>query len=138
MAAYRQSKIACGLFGLELSRRSAAAGWGITSTISHPGVAPTSLLAARPEIGRSDDTTAVKMIRWLSAHGLLIGTVTSARLPALMAVTTGEDGGFYGPQWPGNAGGPPGQQALWPSLRSAEDAARLWEVSEQLTGVTYG
>ena len=53
MAAYRQSKIACGLFGLELSRRSAAAGWGITSNISHPGVAPTSLLAARPELGRA-------------------------------------------------------------------------------------
>lgn len=39
MAAYRQSKIACGLFGLELSRRSAAAGWGVTSNVSHPGVA---------------------------------------------------------------------------------------------------
>ena len=31
MAAYRQSKIAFGLFGLELQRRSAAHGWGITS-----------------------------------------------------------------------------------------------------------
>ncbi len=89
MAAYRQSKIACGLFGLELSRRSAAAGWGITSNLSHPGVAPTSLLAARPELGRADDTTGVKVIRWLSAHGLLVGTVESARLPALMAATTG-------------------------------------------------
>jgi NAD(P)-dependent dehydrogenase (short-subunit alcohol dehydrogenase family) len=45
MAAYRQSKIAFGLFGLELHRRSVAEGWGITSTLSHPGVAPTSLLA---------------------------------------------------------------------------------------------
>ncbi|MCF6379515.1 SDR family oxidoreductase [Nocardioides KLBMP 9356] len=137
MAAYRQSKIACGLFGLELSRRSAAAGWGITSNVSHPGVAPTSLLAARPEIGRSDDTTAVRMIRWLSAHGLLVGTVESAKLPALVAVTTGDDGGFYGPQWPGNAGGPPGRQSLWPALDRPEDAARLWDLSEELTGVAY-
>ncbi len=138
MAAYRQSKIACGLFGIELSRRSATHGWGISSNVAHPGVAPTSLLAARPEVGRADDTTSVKVIRWLSAHGLLVGTVESARLPALMAATSGEDGGFYGPQWPGNAGGPPGPQELWPPLRDTEDAARLWETSEELTGVRFG
>lgn len=40
MAAYWQSKIAVALFGLELSRRSRAAGWGISSAIAHPGVAP--------------------------------------------------------------------------------------------------
>jgi NAD(P)-dependent dehydrogenase (short-subunit alcohol dehydrogenase family) len=138
MAAYRQSKIACGLFGLELSRRSAAAGWGVTSTVSHPGVAPTSLLAARPELGRSRDTVGVRVIRWLSAHGIFAGTVETAKLPALLAVTTGEDGGFYGPQWPGNAGGPPGPQDLWAPLRRDADAARLWEVSEELTGVRFG
>lgn len=138
MAAYRQSKIACALFGLELSRRSAAAGWGVTSNVAHPGVAPTSLLAARPEVGRTGDTTSVKVIRWLSARGLLVGTVETARLPALMAVTTGDDGGFYGPQWPGSAGGPPGPQALWSPMRRDEDAARLWEESERLTGVTFG
>ena len=137
MAAYRQSKIACGLFGLELSRRSAVAGWGVTSNVSHPGVAPTSLLAARPEVGRGKDTTEVRVIRWLSARGILAGTVETAKLPALLAVTTGEDGGFYGPQWPGNAGGPPGPQELWAPLRRDADAARLWEVSEELTGVTF-
>ena len=31
-------------------------GWGITSNLSHPGVAPTNLLAARPELGRTQDT----------------------------------------------------------------------------------
>ena len=109
MRSYQQSKLACGLFGLELSRRSRAGGWGITSTISHPGVAPTSLLAARPEVGRIEDTTEVRTIRWLSARGLIVGTVESATLPALMAATSpgAIDGGFYGPQWPGNAGGPP-------------------------------
>ena len=52
MRAYAQSKIAFGLFGLELDRRSQAHGWGITSNLAHPGVAPTNLLAARPELGR--------------------------------------------------------------------------------------
>jgi NAD(P)-dependent dehydrogenase (short-subunit alcohol dehydrogenase family) len=138
MPAYRQSKIAVGLFGLELSRRSKAAGWGITSNISHPGVAPTSLLAARPEVGRAEDTRGVRMIRWLSARRLFVGTVDSATLPALMAAAAPEarDAGFYGPQWPGNAGGPPGEQKLWAPLRSAEEASRVWAVSQTLTGIT--
>lgn len=33
--AYSQSKIAFGLFGLELDRRSRAGGWGITSNLRH-------------------------------------------------------------------------------------------------------
>ncbi|MEW5808894.1 MAG: SDR family oxidoreductase [Actinomycetota bacterium] len=137
MAAYRQSKIAVGLFGLELARRSAAAGWGITSTIAHPGVAPTSLLGSRPELGRTRDTTEVRLIRWLSARGLLVGTAESAAQPALMAATSTADGTFYGPQWPGNAGGPPGEQSLWKPLRDNAAAERLWSVSEELTGVTF-
>lgn len=138
MAAYRQSKIALGLFGLELSRRSTAAGWGITSNIAHPGVAPTSLLAARPEVGRAKDTAGVRIIRWLSARGLLVGTVDSAQLPALSAATSPKaEGGFYGPQWPGNAGGPPGAQKLWRPLTDNESAQRLWALSQELTGVTF-
>lgn len=139
MRAYRQSKIACGLFGLALGARSEAGGWGITSNISHPGVAPTSLLATRPELGRVKDTRQVRVIRWLSARGLLAGTVETAKLPALMAATSpdAKGGGFYGPQWPGRVGGPPGEQRPWRPLRSTEDAARLWAASEQLTGVSF-
>jgi NAD(P)-dependent dehydrogenase (short-subunit alcohol dehydrogenase family) len=139
MRAYRQSKIAFGLFGLELDRRSSAAGWGLTSNLSHPGVAPTSLLAARSELGRTEDTASVRVIRWLSARGLIAGTVDSAKLPALMAATSpvAEDVMLYGPQWPGNVGGPPGPQQLWAPLRSTENASRIWTVSEQLTGVTF-
>ncbi|OBJ39769.1 short-chain dehydrogenase [Mycolicibacterium mucogenicum] len=139
MSAYRQSKIGVGLFGLELSRRSSAANWGITSNISHPGVAPTSLLAARSEVGRAEDTVGVRMIRRLSTRGIIVGTVDSATLPALMAATSAEakDGAFYGPQWPGNLGGPPGEQHPWAPLRSVDDASRMWSVSEELTGVTF-
>ncbi|WP_020100362.1 SDR family oxidoreductase [Mycobacterium sp. 360MFTsu5.1] len=139
MSAYRQSKIAVGLFGLELSRRSDAANWGISSNISHPGVAPTSLLAARPEVGRAEDTVGVRMIRWLSARGIIVGTVASAELPALMAATSAEanDVAFYGPQWPGNLGGPPGVEKLWAPLRSAPDASQIWSVSEKLTGTIF-
>lgn len=138
MRAYGQSKVALGLFGLELDRRSRAHGWGITSNLAHPGVAPTSLLAARPEIGRSGDTSEVRVIRWLSARGVLVGTPASAALPALLAATVpdAEAHAFFGPTGPGNLGGAPGRQRLYPPLRSAEDAARLWALSERLLAPT--
>lgn len=135
MKAYSQSKIAVGLFGLELDRRSRAEGWGITSNLSHPGVAPTNLLAARPEIGRTTDTLSVRMIRWLSARGILLGTPETAALPALLAATSPDavGGRMYGPSGPGQLGGAPAEQPLYRSLAGAEDAARLWEISESLT-----
>ncbi|MER5890963.1 SDR family oxidoreductase [Streptomyces sp. NPDC001941] len=137
MSSYSQSKIALGLFGLELDRRSRAEGWGITSNLSHPGVAPTSLLAARPEVGRAKDTLGVRLIRFLSARGVVVGTVESAKLPALYAAASpaARGGAFYGPSGPGNMGGAPAEQKLYSRLTSTEEARRVWEVSEQLTGV---
>ncbi len=139
MAAYRQSKIAFGLFGLELDRRSEAEGWGISSNLSHPGIAPTSLLSARSEIGRSSDTTAVRAIRWMSARGILVGTPESAASPALMAAVDphAQRAALYGPMGPGRVGGAPGIQRMFAPLESAEDARRMWELSEQLTAVAY-
>ncbi|GAA1005894.1 short chain dehydrogenase [Acrocarpospora pleiomorpha] len=133
--AYSQSKIAFGLFGLELDRRSRTNGWGITSNLSHPGVAPTSLLAARPELGRSTDTPQVRLIRALSARGILLGTVETAALPALLAATAPDARGsaLYGPTGPGNLGGPPAEHRTYSPLRSTEDASRIWQISEQLT-----
>ncbi|WP_210603108.1 SDR family oxidoreductase [Brevibacterium oceani] len=133
--AYSQSKIALGLFGLELDRRSREAGWGITSNLSHPGVAPTNLLAARPEVGRTRQTPLRRVITTLSARGILFGTVETAQLPALMAATSPEAAGgtFYGPTGFRHLGGPPGRQSLYSRLRSPEEAARVWSVSERLT-----
>ncbi|MFE1664461.1 SDR family oxidoreductase [Microbacterium sp. P02] len=137
MQAYAQSKIAFGLFGLELDRRSRTEGWGITSNLSHPGVAPTSLLAARPELQRDGDTPQVRVIRWLSARGILVGTVDTAALPALAAATApdAQGGTLYGPNGPGHIGGSPAQQDLYRPLRDVDDAARLWQLSETLSGV---
>ncbi len=137
MNAYRHSKIAYGLFGVELGRRSAAGGWGITSVLSHPGVAPTSLLSARPEVGRAGDTPSVRVIRWLSRRGLLVGTPETAALPALLAATAAAPtpGMMFGPTGPGRVGGVPGEHPLFARLRDEADAARMWALSESLTGV---
>jgi len=135
--AYSQSKIAFGLFALELQRRSAQHGWGITSNLSHPGIAPTNLLATQETLGRAKPATGRGLIGALSRRGILLGTAESAGLPALLAATTGEPGTFYGPSGVGHLGGPPAEQKLYSRLRSTEDAARIWAASEELTGVAF-
>ncbi|MDD7939491.1 SDR family oxidoreductase [Actinomycetospora lutea] len=136
--AYAQSKIAFGLFALELDRRSRAGGWGITSNLSHPGVVPTNLLAARPEVGRAQDMPRIRLIRALSRWGLL-GTVETALLPALHAAVSPDarGGRLYGPDGFGNLRGAPAEQRLYRPLRSTEDAERIWDVSVRLAGVSF-
>lgn len=140
MRAYSQSKIAFGLFGLELERRSRAQGWGISSMISHPGVAPTNLLAAQPELGRDVQTNGRRFIDALSRRGVLFGTAETAGFPALHAATSADavGGGFYGPRGLGHLGGAPGPQRLYSRLRDDRAAERIWKVSEELTGVPFG
>ena len=137
MRAYRTSKIAFGLFGLELDRRSRAAGWGITSNLSHPGVVPTGLLSARPELGRDEDTLGVRFIRAMSRRGLLFGTVETACEPALYAATSPQASGgrLYGPSGFQHLRGAPAEQTMYRPLRDEEDARRVWALTEELTGV---
>ncbi|GAA5124538.1 SDR family oxidoreductase [Alloalcanivorax gelatiniphagus] len=139
MKAYRQSKIAFGLFGLELDRRSEALGWGITSNLSHPGIAPTSLLSARPELGRERDTVGVRLIRALSRRGVLAGTARTAGLPALLAATSpeAEGGRLYGPRGFQHMSGAPAEQQMYKPLRDETEAERVWSASERLIGVTF-
>lgn len=135
---YSASKIALGLFARELDRRSTDGGWGVRSVVSHPGVAPSNLLAARPEIGRTTDVPAVRAIRWMSRHGILLGTVRSAAQPALLAATTTDPRSdvLYGPRGPMNLGGTPTTHALYRPLRDLDEARRVWDESQRLVGVT--
>ena len=136
MKAYSQSKIAVALFARELDARSRAAGWGISSNLSHPGISPTNLLAAQPGMGRGRETGGRRMIRVLSRLGIA-GTVESAALPAVMAATDPASQGdqFYGPKR--TIGGPPARQALWTPMQRMDDARRLLEESERLVGVRF-
>lgn len=133
MGSYSSSKIATGLLGMHLHRLSEANGWGVTSNLSHPGVSPTNLLSAQPGLGRTDDTTEVKVIRVLSRIGIA-GTPQSAALPAVLAATSSEakGGHLYGPKGPGHIGGRPAEQKLYSRITSEADARRMWELSEQL------
>lgn len=137
--AYSQSKIANLMFGLELDRRSRAAGWGISSNASHPGVTPTNLLKAQPHMGRSRDTMGFRMVKVFSQLGLLNRTAEQGMLPALYASTNplAEGGKFYGPSGFLHLSGTPAEQKVYRPARDADEAARLWDVSEELVGIQF-
>jgi len=137
--AYGQSKVANLMFALELNRRSEASGWGITSNASHPGVTPTNLLAAQPHLGRSRDTTAVRMVRLLGRIGVLNKSVDEGLLPALYAAThpNARGGKFYGPRGFQHLSGPAAEQEVYKPARDPGDAARLWSLSEQAVGLQF-
>lgn len=139
MAAYSSSKILFGLFAAELDRRSVAAGWGVRSMLSHPGITPTNLLAAQPGLGRPRDTTAVRVIRALSRRGILVGTPASAALPAVLAGTSpdAEGGRLYGPSGFRHLGGAPAEQPLYSRVADEAAARRAWDLSERLAGIRF-
>ena len=136
---YSHSKIALGLFAMELHRRSTAEGWGIQSNLSHPGISPTNLLAAQPQMGRPRDTMAVRSIRAMSRLGILVGTPQSAALPAVYAATSPDAKGglFYGPKGFNHLGGAPAEEPVYSRLANPEDGRRIWELSERLVGVKF-
>jgi len=137
MKAYSSSKIAFGLFAVELQRRSDAGGWGIRSNLSHPGITPTNLLAAQPGMGRPDDTRAVTFIRAMSRRGILFGTPASAALSAVYAATSSEakGGRLYGPKGFQHLSGLPAEQRLYSRLQDAASGRRIWDLSEEMVGV---
>ncbi|MHA6761528.1 SDR family oxidoreductase [Streptacidiphilus sp. PAMC 29251] len=140
MTAYNQSKLAIMLFGLELQRRSTAGGWGITSTLAHPGLTSTNLQSSGRNLGREKETRWMdRAFKRLSRLGLLVQTVDDGLLPALYAATSpdAEPGGFYGPSGPGQLTGPPVARELFRSARDAAVAGRIWRTSEELAGVGF-
>jgi len=80
----------------------------------------------------------VRLIRVLSRLGIT-GTVQSAALPALYAATSPDarGGRFYGPSGRGHLSGGPAGQPIYTRLRSGEEAQRIWQISENLTHISF-
>lgn len=131
-AAYAQSKLACLMFALELERRSAAAGWRIQSMAAHPGVAVTELVARGPGLDSEQGR------RWSQGRDQY-QTAAEGALPALYAATAREarGGAYYGPTGEQEIRGPLGLATLPAAAKDAAAAARLWMISEELTGTRF-
>ena len=128
---YAQSKFANVLFGLELDRRLRAGGVPIRSVLAHPGYAATNLQSTGP-------TGVLKQLLKI-ANRVVAQSVDMGALPSLYAATdpSVESGQFIGPDGRGEWRGHPTVVLPVESATSPETARRLWELSEELTGVRY-
>jgi NAD(P)-dependent dehydrogenase (short-subunit alcohol dehydrogenase family) len=137
---YQQSKLAMLMFAIELQGRSDANGWGLTSVAAHPGYARTDLIANGPMV---DSGLALEGFRRLFRpliEPLVSHDASAGALPILMAATQPNvtPGGYYGPQGWQDLKGPPGPARISPQAMDTGVAARLWTMSEQITGVSFG
>jgi len=125
--AYGQSKLACLMFAYELQRRLKRAGHPTLSVAAHPGVSSTNLFQHLPRI--------VNVFAPLTA--LAFQSAQGGAQPTLYAAL-GDDiqgGDYCGPQSMGEMRGDPVKVASDRRSRDKAVAARLWAVSEELTGV---
>jgi NAD(P)-dependent dehydrogenase (short-subunit alcohol dehydrogenase family) len=132
MVAYGQSKLACLMFALEFQRRSMAAGWGVSGIAAHPGVSRTDLL--HNGAGRRSATGIARSLLWF-----LFQPAAKGALPTLYAATApgAKGGAYYGPDRLSETRGYPTEAAIPPRALDTAAAARLWDVSERLTGATF-
>ena len=132
--AYNQSKLAMLMFALELQRRSDAAGWNLMSNAAHPGWARTDLIASGP------GNAGLFSFAAQFAAPLFSQSAADGALPILFAATSpqAEGGRYYGPSGFSELKGSPAPAVIMPQARSVETAARLWDVSQQLTRVSFG
>lgn len=122
--AYAQSKLANLLFTLELQRRFAATNATAIAVAAHPGWSATNL---------QQNVSALAFLNHVVAQ-----TTEMGALPTLRAAIDPEaqGGDYFGPKYLAWRG--------WPirvgrskRAQDADAAARLWEVSQDLTGIGY-
>jgi NAD(P)-dependent dehydrogenase (short-subunit alcohol dehydrogenase family) len=125
-ASYGQSKLANLLFSLELRDRVAEVGKGPTVVSAHPGWTATDLQRHNSTIRALNPFMAMQP--WQGA------------LPTLYAATAPEvkSGEYYGPHGFMEMRGYPVRVGTTEAAKDKDVARRLWEASEQMTGVRFG
>jgi NAD(P)-dependent dehydrogenase (short-subunit alcohol dehydrogenase family) len=131
--AYWQSKLANLLFTYELQARLAAAGATTAALAAHPGNARTELWRH----SRLDQ--AVYQPRWRMFTFWFAQSARTGALATLRAATdpAARGGEYYGPPGRLQYTGHPVRVESSPQSHDEAAARRLWQVSEQLTGVAY-
>jgi len=127
--AYGQSKLANLLFALELDRRLKAVSSDVLSVAAHPGYSATNLqFAATP--------SRIERLGSVVLNRVYAQSAERGALPTLYAATAEIPGGsFIGPDGFQEMRGEPKIVTPTRAARDPETARRLWDVSEQLTGV---
>lgn len=130
MKFYGQSKLANLLFAKELDNRFKLHGIKTISIACHPGISNTNLF----KMGKSETPGYMKRIMNIFFQPAHMGV-----LPTLYAATEEslQGGEYVGPDGRGNRKGYPAIEIPAPGVYNETTMKKLWEVSEDLTGVTY-
>jgi NAD(P)-dependent dehydrogenase (short-subunit alcohol dehydrogenase family) len=132
--AYAQSKLADSVFAVELQRRLTAVGSPIICTAAHPGYAVTNLQ-------RSGPGEPAPIIRFLESilKSILSHDAATGAWPTLYAAVepSAKPAGYYGPNGLFQLIGAPVSVAIPKVAQDAGVGKRLWQKSEQLTGVKF-
>ncbi|MFI7635201.1 oxidoreductase [Nonomuraea sp. NPDC049400] len=131
MRFYRQSKFANVVFALEFDRRLRAVGSPVRSLLAHPGFSATNLQTSGP--------TGLLRTFVTLGRGLMAQDASMGALPQLYAATAPAVAGgqFFGPDGFRELRGHPTTVRPDPAAEDLETARRLWQLSEDLTGVSY-
>jgi NAD(P)-dependent dehydrogenase (short-subunit alcohol dehydrogenase family) len=130
--AYGQSKLANLMFCFELQRRAIEADAPLRSLAAHPGYASTNLQFA------ATDRFYEKAVGWVG-NRVFAQSADMGALPTLYAATAPDlpGGTFVGPGGRGETRGHPKVVTAAGKAYDEQAWSRLWEVSEELTGVHY-
>lgn len=131
--AYAQSKLANLLFSGELQRRATGAGTALVAAAAHPGYAATNLTSG-PATGAAVLRPVLALADRIAGQSDLMGA-----LPQLYAATMPDVGpdDYWGPDGFREQRGHPTRVERTKHAQDVESARRLWERSEELTGVTF-
>ncbi|KIG16270.1 putative oxidoreductase/Short-chain dehydrogenase [Enhygromyxa salina] len=136
--AYGRSKLANLLFTNELQRRleaSAADRQGVIAVAAHPGYSSTNLVFVGAQM------TGNSVFERMSALGnrVIAQSAYMGALPTLYAATVADvsGGDYYGPGGPLEMTGYPRKVRAQDRAYDQASARRLWELSAELTGVSY-
>ncbi|MEU3874005.1 MULTISPECIES: oxidoreductase [Streptomyces] len=132
MGSYNQSKLANAVFGHELHRRLTGTGSPVRSLLAHPGYTATALQMRA-------STAALRVLLGRIGNPLLAQRPDQGALPQLYAATAPDatGGDFIGPDGAGELRGNPRRVPLSPTATDPETGRRLWDLSENLTGVHF-
>ncbi len=128
---YGQSKLANLMFCFELQKRASAANTSLKSLAVHPGYARTNLQFAGPK--------AYEQLIMRVTNPLLGQSAEMGALPTMYAATVPDipGGSFVGPDGFMEQRGHPHLVTAAKKAYDEDAWRRLWEASEQLTGVHY-
>jgi NAD(P)-dependent dehydrogenase (short-subunit alcohol dehydrogenase family) len=134
-SAYGMSKLANLLFTYELARKLEARALDMRCLAAHPGYAATNLQYAGADLQKR--RFVGRILRW--GNPLLGQPPEMGALPQLFAATSAEaaNGDYIGPDALGGWRGYPRKVRSNRRSHDEADMRRLWEASEQLTGVTF-